>query len=346
MASSGVQCPGKGRRVFDRRTFIAGACSTLGLSVVGRPAIAETRTRIRVGYLHTLAVDAQIWLCQEIGAWPRNGLDPQFIEFKTGLELFDAMADGRVDMLATGAVISNFPARGRGKMFLVNSVEYATAQLWVREEQGIKDVADLRGRLVATTVGTTAHVFLDKALRANGIDPREIEIQNQRMPEAVNSFISGEVPAVVLWVPFNITVQEKVPQAKKLLDAGAYYPEAAIVGGWAASNAYHTQNRPVLVRVIRAWTEGNDMLIARTNESLELLHKNYYQGVPERDLKEQFGVERVFPTSVWRRLYGDGTVTRWLQQVSDFFVRIGKIENPVPAAQYFDPSIFLSTVRK
>jgi NitT/TauT family transport system substrate-binding protein len=54
----------------------------------------------------------------------------------------------------------------------------------------------------------------------------------------------------------------------------------------------------------------------------------------------------VFPTAVWRQLYVNGNVTKWLQQVSDFFVRFAKIENPVPAAQYFDPSIFISVARK
>jgi NitT/TauT family transport system substrate-binding protein len=330
---------------MDRREFVAASCSTLGLSAIALPALAESRTRISVGYLHTLAVDGQIWLCDHLGAWARNGLDPQFKEFKTGLELFTAMAGGDIQMLATGAVISNFPARGQGKMFLVNSIEYATAQLWVRDE-GIKQVSDLRGRRVATTFGTTAHVFLDIALRENGMDAKEVDLQNRGMQDAVNAFISGEVPAVVLWVPFNITVREKVPQAKKLLDAGAFYPGAAIVGGWATTSAYFASNRDVLARIIRAWTEGNDMMIARTNEALEILHKNYYQQVPDRDLKEQFGAERVFPTAVWRQLYVNGTVTRWLQQVSDFFVRFAKIENPVPAAQYFDPSVFVSVVKK
>jgi sulfonate transport system substrate-binding protein len=330
---------------MNRRRFLAASCCMLGTPAIAAPAIAQARTRIRIGYLHTLAVDGQLWLSVNLGAWPRNGLEPQFKEFNTGLELFDAMASGNIDILSTGAVISNFPARGQGKMFLVNSIEYATAQLWVREDEGIKSIADLKGKRVATTAGTTAHVFLDTALRANGVDPKEIEIQNQRMPEAVGSFISGAVPAVALWVPFNIAVREKVPQAIKLVDASAYYPRAAIVGGWAASNAYYGKNRAVLTRVVRAWAEGNDMIIARTNEALEVLQTKYYPQVPARDLKEQFGAERVFPTAVWRQLYETGKVTKWLQQVSDFFVRIGGIENAVPADQYFDPSIFLATIK-
>jgi NitT/TauT family transport system substrate-binding protein len=116
---------------MDRRKFVAGACSVVGTSVIGMPALAQARSRIRVGYLHTLAVDEQIWLSDHLGSWARNGLEPQFTEFKTGLELFKAMSENSIDMLATGAVISNFPARGQGKMFLANSIEFATAQLWV-----------------------------------------------------------------------------------------------------------------------------------------------------------------------------------------------------------------------
>src|SRR6266436_8197105 len=331
---------------MDRRKFIAATCSTLGMSAIGMPALAQARTKIRVGYLHTLAVDGQIWLAEHLGAWAKNGLDPQFKEFKTGIELFTAMSGGSIDMLVTGAVISNFPARGQGKMFLANSIEFATAQLWVREDQGIKQFSDLRGKRVATTAGTTAHVFLDNALRENKLAPTEIEMQSLPMPEAVNSFIAGNVPAVVLWVPFNIAVREKVPQAKKILDAGAFYPSAAVVGGWAASNTFYAANKPILARIVRAWIEGNDMLIARTNESLGILHNKYYPQVPERDIREQFGAMRVFPSAVWRRLYSNGTITEWLQQVSDFYTRVAKIENPVPAAQYFDPSVFLSVVKQ
>ena len=329
----------------NRRQFL-GQAAALGVSTLGFPALAQSRTKIRVGYLHTLAVDGQMWLAQHLGAWGRNGLEPEFKQFTTGLELFQAMVGGSIDMLSTGAVISNFPARGQGKMFCVNCVEFATAQLWVRGDQGVNSFADLKGKRIATTTGTTAHVFLDNALRANKLDPaKDVEILNQRMAEAVTSFISGAVPAVALWVPFNVTVRDKVPAAKKLVDASAYYPQAAIVSGWAASNDFHAKNREVLQRVVRAWSEGNQMLVAKPDEALAILQKEQYAQVPLPDLKEQFGAQKVFSNADWRKLYADGTVTGWLQQVTDFFVRFGNIQNAVPARQYFDPSVYLDTIK-
>jgi len=327
-----------------RRTFLQGAGAVAGLSVLGAPAIAQSKTKVKVGYLHTPAVDGQIWTGINNGSFGKQGLDLEMIQFTTGLELFQAMIGGSLDVLSTGAVVSNFPARGQGKVFLINNVEFATAQLWVNSD--IKSFADLKGKKISTTTGTTAHVFLDNALRANKIDPSEVEIVNQRMAEAVTSFISGAVPAVALWVPFDVTVKEKAKGARKLVDASAYYPQAAIVGGWAARNDYFDKNRETLQKIIRGWQEANDHLIGpKSAEAVAALQKSQYPQVPLADFQEQFKASRYFGSVEWRKLYSDGTVTKWLQQVTDFFVKFGKIQNPVAANNYFDPKIFIETIK-
>ena len=331
---------------MNRRRLIQGMGAATALSMIGAPAIAQSRKKVKLGYLHTLAVDGQIWTGMDRGTFAREGVDFEPVQFTTGLELFQAMIGGSIDMLATGAVLSNFPARGQGKAFLINNVEFATAQLWVREDQGVKSWADLKGKKISTTTGTTAHVFLDNALRANKLDPaKDVEIVNQRMAEAVTSFISGAVPAVALWVPFNITVRDKVPTAKKLVDASAYYPQAAIVGGWATRQDFYDQNKDVIPRIIRGWCDANDYIVRNPDAALDALQKKHYQQVPIADLKEQYAAQKMFASTEWRKMYADGTVTKWLQQVTDFFVRFGNIQNPVPASQYFDTKPYLDTVK-
>jgi NitT/TauT family transport system substrate-binding protein len=331
---------------INRRKFLQGAGAAAGLAAAGFPAIAQQRTKLRVGYVNTLAVNGQIWTGVHRGHWAKENLELETTMFSTGLELFNAMIGGSLDMLATGAVLSNFPARGQGKVFLLNNVEFATAQLWVREDMGIKTWADLKGKKISTTAGTTAHVFLDTALRANNIDPaKDIELVNQGMPTAVTSFISGAVPAVALWVPFNITVRDKLPGAKMLVDASAYFPKAAIVGGWAARTDYFEKNREVCGRVVRAWAASNDDLMKNPGEILPVIQKNNYPQVPLGDLQEQFKASKYYTAAEWRKLYADGTATRWQQQVTDFFVRFGGIQNPVPASTYFDAKLFMDTIK-
>ncbi|MEN9774911.1 MAG: hypothetical protein RL322_1981 [Pseudomonadota bacterium] len=330
----------------QRRQVIAAGLAGTGLAALGIPALAQGPTRIRIGYVDTLAVTGQLWTGMHRGQWAKEGLEFQAIKFNTGLELFNAMIGGSLDMLSTGAVISNFPARGQGKAFLINNIEFATAQLWVRGDKGVSSWAELKGKRIATTLGTTAHVFLDAALRANGIDPaKDVELVNQTMPVAVTSFISGAVPAVALWVPFNIQVKQRVPAAKMLVDASAYFPKSAIVGGWAVRADYYEKNRPVLARVVRGWAAANDDMMKNSEAILPVIQAKNYAQVPLAELQEQFKASRYYSSADWRKLYQDGTAVGWLQQVTDFYTRFGGIKDPVPARTYFDTSLYLDNVK-
>ena len=328
---------------IQRRQLIqVAAAASLGAAGVG--AFAQARSKLKVGYLHTPAVDGHIFIGQQMGAFAKHGLDLELIQFTTGLELFQAMIGGSLDVLSTGAVVSNFPARGQGKVFLMNNIEYATAQLWVRDD--IKSIADLKGKQISTTTGTTAHVFLDRALRSGNLDPaKDVQLVNQRMTEAVTSFISGAVPAVALWVPFDTVIKQKMTGARKLVDASAFFPQAAIMGGWAARNDYYDKNRAVIARLVAAWSEVNEQITGKPDASAEMLQKVQYKEVPLADFKEQFKASKYFTNAEWRTRYQDGTVTRWLQQVTDFFVSNANIQNAVKADQYFDPKVFLETVK-
>ena len=329
-----------------RRRDIVLGLGAAGLSSIGAPAIAQQRTKIRVGYVDTLAVTGQLWTGVHRGHWAKEGIEFDPVKFNTGLELFNAMIGGSLDMLSTGAVISNFPARGQGKAFLINNIEFATAQLWIREDQGVKTWADLKGKKIATTLGTTAHVFLDAALRANGLDPaKDVELVNQGMAVAVTSFISGAVPAVALWVPFNMQVRQRVPSAKMLVDASAYFPKSAIVGGWATRADYFEKNRAVVAQVVRGWAAANDDLIKNSATILPLIQAKNYEQVPLAELQEQFKASKYYTVAEWQKLYQDGTAVGWLQQVTDFYARFGGIQNPVPAKTYFDTSLLLNNAK-
>jgi len=129
------------------------------------------------------------------------------------------------------------------------------------------------------------------------------------------------------------------------VDASAFYPEAAIVGGWAARNEYYDQNPKLIASLIKGWVTANDYLLSHTDEAVATLQKKHYPEVPLEDLKNQYKASKYFTSAQWRAKYADGTVTKWLQQVTDFFVHTAKIANPVPASTYFDPKPYLDIVK-
>ncbi|RXT53974.1 ABC transporter substrate-binding protein [Bradyrhizobium betae] len=331
------------RGVSRRQLLRHGGALVAAASAFAAPALAQARSRIRLGYLHVVAVDGHIWTGLDRGSFDREGIDFELHEFNTGPEVFEAMAHGEVDMVSAGGVISNYLALGRGRGFLVNDIEVATAQLWVRPELGVREIADLRGKRIATTMKTTAHIFLDRALRANNINPSEVEIVNRSMAVAVKAFIAGEVPAVALWVPFNIAVREALPDAVRLVDASAFYPQSAVLGGWAARMDYYAENSEVLSRIVRAWADANDHMVRNPAAAAEALQLHYTQSRPA-DIAEALRAQKLYSSREWKRLYADGTVVKWLQQVSDFFMTDAGIADSLRAADYFDTRLYLSTI--
>lgn len=329
-------------RAASRRQFLRGAAGLAAASLAA-PALAQASTKLRLGYLHVVAVDGQILTGIDRGSFEQQGIAFDLVEFNTGLEVVQAMAADELDVLSAGAVISSLLPLGGYTAFLVNDVEIATAQLWVRPDKGVKTFADLRGKRIATTTKTTAHIFLDRALRANGLAAADVEIQHESMSAAVNAFIAGDVPAVALWVPFNITVRDKVPDAIKLVDASAFYPQSAIVGGWVARHGYFDANRDVFARIIRGWADANDYMVRNSMAAGEALKKHYPQATPA-DIAEALKAQKMFSSREWKRLYADGTVVKWLQQVSDFFMADAGTVGGKPATEYFNSSLYLATI--
>ena len=315
----------------------------LGLLLAPGALAAET---VNVGYLHTLAVDGQFWIAMEKGYFKEEGLEMKPIVFTSGVPLMQALSGGSVDVAIMGAVISNFPTQGVGKIFLLNDIEFDTAKLYARPESGVSTIKDLKGKKIATVKGTTAHVFLHNALKANGLDStKDIELVSMDMAGAVAAFISGAVPVISTWVPFDVQIREKVPGAKLISSAKEFYPGAAIMGGWVAANKYHEAKKDVLRKVIRAWTKANDSLMANPPDALKLIHAKAYSNIPFSDIETAWQAEKCETSKDWVKLYQDGTAAKWIGQVTQVFVEIGSIGKWVDPKEFFDTSLYLSTVK-
>lgn len=328
--------------MISRRHLLTTALAAPAVLALPQASARAATARLRIGYLHGLASDSHLWVAQAIGAFADESLDIETIQFVSGLEAYQALVGGSLDVVTTGAVISNFPARGQGKAFLPNAIEVAEEQLWVQPDAGISRVADLKGRQVVTARGTSAHYFLHKALQAAGLDStRDVEVIHQPMGNAVTTFVAGAAPAVATWVPFDTVISQGRPQARLLIDAGQV-PDSAIVNGWSARNALFDSQPDLLKRLIRAWARANDVLTATPERALGLIGPSKWPQYSLAELRRQYDLARWYPTRDWVELIRTQEITRLLDRVTRFNVDVGAFSDPLPASRYFDPSLFLS----
>jgi NitT/TauT family transport system substrate-binding protein len=328
--------------------LVLAACGALdeGGDDKGVSKAKEGATQVKVGYLHTIAVDDKLWLGQSEGQWADAGLDIKTTAFDTGIELSQALAGGSIDVAIMGGVTSNFPAQGQGKIFMLNSRETATARLFVQGDSGIKSVADLKGKQVITTEGTTADIFLHRALEKAGLDrKKDVTVVNAKMPDAVQAFIGGKVPAVALWVPFDLRVNESGKGAKEIDNAGNY-PDAGVGDGWIANNDWYAENKPTVKKIIGAWLEVNEAYRKDPEGSLKKVHELAYKDAAKlTDLQHQVEYQKDYTNEEWLAAYENGDVLKWVGDAEKAYVELGGVPKYVDPKEFFDTSLFIEAAK-
>ncbi len=333
------------KRHITRRAAVAGLAAAGSLTLTRAP-FAQTLRPIRIGHLHIPTCDAQMWLMKELDTYRKEGLEPTFTRFNTGIEGFSALVGGSVDVFTTGGVTHNFPARGQGIVVLPNCIEWG-GQVFGREDLGVKKIQDLKGKKIATTLGTTGQIILYTALKRAGLDPvKDVDIVSQTMPAAVTSYVTGSLPALSTWVPFNLRARE-AKTSVRLAEAREFGPDAGFVVAAYSSTQRIIDSDPDLIRrLIAAWGPANEMMIQKKDESALLLQEKYYKNdMGIEDMRANFDAMELHTTSEWTQRINDKSLEKQLDSVTDIFVQLGAIKGPLPASKYSNFAAYLDVFK-
>ena len=132
---------------------------------------------------------------------------------------------------------------------------------------GIETIDDLRGKSVATELGTLEHMFLLKILSDNGMTIDDINYVNMTINDAGPAFIAGSVDAAVLWEP---TLSMAVEGGGKLLYSTESEP--GLIPDTLAVRTEIIESSPDAVqKVVDSWFDGAEMLEAGDEAFLQAI---------------------------------------------------------------------------
>ena len=212
--------------MFKIKTGLIAAAVAIGFAASGFGASAQKEVVIgAAGNPGGLA----IFVAQEKGFFSKNGVDVKVEIRNTGSELSKGLRAGEFDYAP--AAFTNLPAaleRGldvRGFVGYVGAAfEKTTADkvvaLIASKDSGIDSVADLKGKKVGVTFGSTGDAWLLQALKEAGLGTNDVERINTRPPSLVSVLDTGGVDAVVGWEPFNFRALQKVAGSKLVKRGG------------------------------------------------------------------------------------------------------------------------------
>lgn len=296
-------------------------------------------TTVRIGYIPGAHDVAQLFIAEEAGYFAEEGIDLEVTAFQTGISLSQALTGGSLDVGVMGAVIANFPAKGQGKLFLLNNQQVDIHQIWAAPGSGIESVEDLRGKTIATTTGTAADLVLQVALDEAGLSRDDVEVVNLDMPSVVNTFVTGGVQAASLWAPFDGSVEENLPDATLIATAADL--GSPISGGWVAGNEYFDANPDIIDGIVRAWQKANADLVADPEASAQIFCPRIVENMTQEVCETLYSKTDAYSNEEWAAFYEDGTALGWVANMQAVFAQIGALEGATEEAEdYFDTSIF------
>lgn len=192
------------------------------------------------------------------GVFEQNGVYVDINFFPVYSDSLTAFYSGQLDgiCIAASDAISPLNEGIDFKIVLVNDNSAGADGLVVSD--GINSIADLKGKSVATELGTLEHMFLLKILEDNGMTIDDINYVNMTINDAGPAFIAGSVDAAVLWEP---TLSMAIESGGKLLYSTESEP--GLIPDTLAVRTEVIDSAPDTVqKVVDSWFDGVELLQA------------------------------------------------------------------------------------
>jgi sulfonate transport system substrate-binding protein len=125
-------------------------------------------------------------------------------DFTSGPPMLQAMGGGSVDIGAVGDAPPIFEAAGGGKIAVVAATvaDPQAAALLLPKGSAVTSVAQLRGKTIAVSEGSSANYHLLAVLKQAGLSVKDVTVDNLQPAQALAAFASGHVAAWDVWSPY------------------------------------------------------------------------------------------------------------------------------------------------
>jgi NitT/TauT family transport system substrate-binding protein len=182
------------------------------------PTSPNPGEQIRFGTTVTGVFAALVWVAEHEGYFQHEGLDVDIRALSSAhIALQTMLEDGSLDLVGVAQTPLVFHSFTRSDYAIVATMADSdnNHKLLARTDRGIHTPADLRGKAVGVTKGTSGQFFLDMVLRAYGLDPAEVETVDLAVGALAPALVEGRVAAIATWEPH-------IAETQRLLGTNAF----------------------------------------------------------------------------------------------------------------------------
>jgi sulfonate transport system substrate-binding protein len=251
-----------------RRTIIVAGLATL--AAAGSALAAEPPKRLTLDWAYynpvSLVLKEKGWIEKE---FEKEGIGVRWVQSHGSNKALEFLNAGAVDFgssAGAAALLAKINGNPIQSIYIYSKPEWTA--LVTRPENGIKSVADLKGKRVAVTRGTDPYIFLLRALAGAGLGEKDIKPVLVQHADGRTALERGDVDA---WAGLDPMMAETELERGSLLffrnaDANTY-------GVLNVREAFAKDHPEIVIRVLRQYERGRKWALANPAELRDILAK-------------------------------------------------------------------------
>lgn len=215
------------------------------------PAVHKLTIASNSGYVGTCPVT----VAYRNGYFQQEGVAAQIQTHLTGKSALEAALAGKADLATTADIPIMFAAMQDVPVSVIATF-FKTEHdhgIVARRDRGIVTLADLKGKRIGVTLGTSGHFALDGFLNRQHLSRADVTMVNLKPEQFSAALERAEVDAIATWEP-NLDTLRGALGANGAIFYGEDIYE--IPYSLAGSRAYVASNPDLMRRVLRALARG------------------------------------------------------------------------------------------
>jgi len=232
-------------------------------------AFSAKAAPIKIGYS-----DWPGWVAWQIAKekdlFKKHGVEVELVWFPIYTDSLTALNTGKIDANCSAwcDVIAPLAEGIKLKVVLVN--DNSAGNDAIIGKPGIKSIKELKGKTVATELGTVEHFMLLQALAKNKMTEKDIEYKNLTVPDAAAAFIAGKVDGAGVWQPW-ISQIEKEGKGKVLFtskEIPGLIPDLLV-----CQEKIVTERADEMQKIVATWFDVLAHIKSNENEAVKIMAK-------------------------------------------------------------------------
>ena len=209
---------------------------------------AVEQVTLKVAYMPTLGSASALFAGIDQGYFDEVGIKVEPTQFQKGPAEIAAMQSGDIDISEIGHGAHSLCIKGQATVIALDQLSKVDAVV-ANKAKGVSGAADLKGKTVGVSSGTSSQVILTYVLQKAGLTTNDITTVEMDVAGMTTALVSGQIDAAATWSPNTITLKKQL--ADNYVELGTnsdFVDKVAFPASFVVTPDYAKKSQDVLVR--------------------------------------------------------------------------------------------------